>query len=65
MDGNPIKIFINLEVMGEEDKTKKNYKMIMMWQVLKRSIKSQRFRFYLFIQKKKKNLIGYEQINYS
>ena len=54
MDGNQTKIFINLEVMGEEDKTKKNYKMIMMWQVLKRSIKSQRFRFYLFIQKKKK-----------
>ena len=53
MDGNQIKIFINLEVMGEEDKTKKNYKMIMMWQVLKRSIKSQRFWFYLFIQKKK------------
>ena len=64
MDGNQIKIFINLEVMGEEDKTKKNYKMIMMWQVLKRSIKSQRFWFYLFIQKKK-ILIGYEKINYS
>ena len=64
MDGNQIKIFINLEVMGEEDKTKKNYKMIMMWQVLKRSIKSQRFWFYLFIQKKN-FLIGYEKINYS
>ena len=50
MDCNQIKIFINLEIIGEEDNIKKkNCKMLMMWQVLKRSIKIQKFRFYIFI----------------
>ena len=49
MDCNQINIFINIEIIGEEDKTKKNYKIIMIWQVLKRSTKSQRFRLYIYI----------------
>ena len=47
-----------LEIIGEEDKTKKNYKvqfcqknykMIMMRQVLKMSTKSQKFQLYIYI----------------
>ena len=49
MDCNQINIFINIEIIGEEDKTKKNYKIIMIWQVLKWSTKSQRFRLYIYI----------------
>ena len=49
MDCNQINIFINIEIIGEEDKTKKNYKIIKIWQVLKRSTKSQRFRLYIYI----------------
>ena len=49
MDCNQINIFINIEIIGEEDKTKKNYKIIMIWQALKRSTKSQRFWLYIYI----------------
>ena len=49
MDGNQIKIFINLEIIGEGDKTKKNYKMIMKWQVFEKSTKSQRSQLYTYI----------------